>query len=272
MSLNFNGTNIGGNTGSGGTSNHSQLTNLDYASAGHTGFMSSENFIPVNTTYTVKADGTGDFSLLSEAISFLADKWSTGQINITIGAGTFVENDQIEIDSKYIGFPLIKIVGAGMDSTIIQNSSTKVPLRFVGLINANIILKDFTVENTNETAPVSIINGSGFKKLRLNGIKIKNAQYGLFLGGTNSEFAIEGAFTVENCTVCGIEVQNNSVLVVGQGMVTFNNMPLGVHVYRQSKVIFIATPLTFNSVTTKASIAINTQTTDGYIYTDSGTI
>lgn len=46
MSLNFGGINIGGNNsgggGGGGTTNHAALSNLDYASSGHTGFLKDD--------------------------------------------------------------------------------------------------------------------------------------------------------------------------------------------------------------------------------------
>ena len=56
--LEYGETDINGNSsGGGGTSNYAQLTNLDYANSGHTGFMSNANYLPDGTVITVKAIG-----------------------------------------------------------------------------------------------------------------------------------------------------------------------------------------------------------------------
>lgn len=231
-------------------------------------------YIPENTTYTVKTDGTGDFSKLSEAVNFLNNKWSPYVVTISIGAGTFVEDGKVEIiDTLHSGIPNIVIEGAGVDSTILQNTSTQNALIFRNLRTSNIVVKNLTIENTNATPPTIVLYAAGSRVLRVSNVKLKNAQYGIFAGVANSEIAIEGNLTIEDCSVDGMEIQNNSALTgSASATIAFKNMPLGIHIYRQSKVIFFATTLTFASVTNKASQAINTQTADGYIYTDSGTI
>ena len=240
----------------------------------NTGGAESASYIPADTTYTVKTDGTGDFTKLSDAVNFLNNKWSPYPVTISMGAGTFVENDKVEIiDTYHSGIPNIIIEGAGVDSTILQNTSTKNALIFRNLRTSNIIVRNLTVENTNATPPTIVLYAAGSRVLRVANVKLKNAQYGLFAGVANSEIAIEGNLTIENCGVGGFEVQNNSILTAGStSTISFNTMPQAIHVYRQSKVIFMASTLSFTSVTTKASIPINTQTADGYIYTDSGTI
>ena len=56
--------------GGGGTSNHAQLSNLDYANSGHTGFMTSENYLPKGTTIDYKVNPDTDLQL-KEAINAL---------------------------------------------------------------------------------------------------------------------------------------------------------------------------------------------------------
>lgn len=252
MSLNFDSINIGGTSGGG----------------------ANATYIPAGTTYTVKADGTGDFTKLSDAVNFLNNKWSPYVVTISIGAGTFIENGKVEIiDTLHSGIPNIIIEGAGVDSTILQNTSTQNALIFRNLRASNIVVKNLTIENTNESLPVIALYVAGSRVVRIANVKLKNAQQALFLGVANAEAFIEGNLTIENATVNGIEVQNNSaVSVANLATVAFKDMPLGIHIIRQSKVVFFGSTPSFTSVTTKASQAINTQTADGYIYTDSGTI
>ena len=260
-------------TGGSGTSDHSQLTNLDYANSGHTGFMSSSNYIPANTTYTVKTDGTGDFSKLSEAIAFLQNKWSPFLITISIGAGTFVENDLISIkDTLHSGITTLVIEGAGVDSTIIQNTSTKIAFEVRDMINSNILIKNLTIENTNETTPVAVLYNASSKRLRVNNIKLIKGQSGFLIGGSLPEATLEGTLTIQNCTSKGIDVQNGGIFRGGSQDISFSNIPLGIGVARQSKIILNSPNWVWTSVTTKANISINTYTADGYIYTDTGTI
>lgn len=108
----------------GGTSDHSALTNLDYAHAGHTGFMSSENFLPTGTIITVETDGSGDFTTLADAVNYLIGKWSNGNVTVQIGTGTFVLNAPLEILLDSFDIPRLNINGSGVNNTIIQGNNT----------------------------------------------------------------------------------------------------------------------------------------------------
>lgn len=78
-----------------------------------------DNFIPSHTTYTVEADGSGDFATIHDAIDFLQDKWSNGTVYIHLGTGTF--NISSTVDINFINMSLgLEIYGNGKDNTIIN--------------------------------------------------------------------------------------------------------------------------------------------------------
>lgn len=225
-----------------------------------------EGYIPTNTTYTVKTDGTGDFSLLSEAIDFLADKWSTGTINIEMGAGTFIENERINIDEKLIGIPVLKITGAGQANTIIQNTSTAAAIRF-GDYKNDCTFSDMTIENTNATPPFAVFQlNRAYGKIK--NIKLVNASYVLFVGGALSQLTIQGTSEFDNATNSAIGVQQNSVVVADQTAMTIKNAPTGISILRLANFIFAAGTQTWTSVTNQYSQTVNTVTKEGCIYKD----
>lgn len=157
MSLNFNGININGTSGGGGgggTSNHAQLTNLDYANSGHTGFMSSANYLPDGTTITVASSG-GDYTTLEQALAFISDKWSDGAVTISLSAETFTTAGNITIENNRI--KQIIIEGQGPASTFIKinynDTLTSGFSIFVIQNGANVIFKDLKIGTEKTTTP-----------------------------------------------------------------------------------------------------------------------
>lgn len=102
------------------------------------------NFIPANTILTVKTDGSGQFTKLSEAINYLTGKWSNGTVTIQLGEGNFVEENTIDIPEFNI--KTLQIIGQGVDKTSISCSSTKdynyiITNRVANIRIANLLLK-----------------------------------------------------------------------------------------------------------------------------------
>ena len=80
-------------------------------------------FIPAGTILTVKTDGSGQFTKLSEAISYLTGKYSNGTVTIQLGQGDFVEENTIDIPEFNI--KTLQIIGQGVDKTSISCSNTQ---------------------------------------------------------------------------------------------------------------------------------------------------
>ena len=174
--------------GGGGTSNHSQLTHLDYATSGHTGFMPSSDFVADGTTYTIKADGTADYTTLTDAINDLYGKWCTGTVNIEID-GAINDNAGIAINSdKNYNIPVLRI--KGINSASITYNSTSAP--YLDVTNARVIISD-----------LSFINSAGDSSKLYTALKCTR---GSML--TLSKVSISGGFIIAR-QLGQIEILNN---------------------------------------------------------------
>ena len=105
MALNFNTFNIGGSNSGGG------------------GGAADASFIPLGTIFTVKADGTGDFTSLNDAINYLDGKWSNGIVTINLDEGTHTLTDNISL-TRSINIPKITISGHSGGGTIVEVPET----------------------------------------------------------------------------------------------------------------------------------------------------
>lgn len=105
MSLNFNTFNIGGSNSGGG------------------GGAADASFIPLGTIFTVKADGTGDFTTLNDAIDYLDGKWSNGIVTINLDEGTHTLTKNISL-TRSINIPKITISGQSGGGTIVEVPAT----------------------------------------------------------------------------------------------------------------------------------------------------
>lgn len=155
--------------GGGGTSNHNELSNLDYASSGHTGFLSNSTFLPHGTTITVNTDGTGDYTNLNDAINFIEGKWSDGVIKIEIGEGTY-NTETFELPILNIGG--LTIEGAGIDETILTGE----PYAYNGLITLSHASYPVTVEKMTFKNNTSAIEGGAVCSRYSGNMTIKNVK------------------------------------------------------------------------------------------------
>ena len=83
-------------------------------------YPSLSGYIPSGTVISVKTDGTGDFTTLSDAVSSLVGKWSNGTVTISLGNGTFTESSGITLNGSYFSIPLIVITGQGKANTTVS--------------------------------------------------------------------------------------------------------------------------------------------------------
>lgn len=231
MSLNFGGINIGGTSGGGGggTSNHAQLTNLDYANSGHTGFMTSANYLPDGTIITVASSG-GDFTTIEQALTYISDKWSDGAVTISLSAETFITAGDIEISNNRIKQIIIK--GQGTSSTFISinydDTLTSGFAIFAIQNGANVIFKDLKIGTEKTTTPelfnhkVILAEDNGFvsiDNIEINGLsrlfqisasatlyilsncKFTNAQWAVFVSGGRLIMKYNLTFVFENISL-----------------------------------------------------------------------
>ena len=236
--------NILANGGATAISNHAQLDNLDYASSGHTGFMSDENYIPSGTTINVELDGTGDFTNLSDACEYIQGKYSDGDVVIKLGEGTFILDSQLLIETTKFNFAQLRIEGEGT-STIIQGTSSNnlnISREGTSIWMSNV---DFNITDGNKTKyamAVVVRLGARFDAYRCNftggGILVyRNAQ----LQSEISSFS-----NVESA----IRAQSGSIVACAQTQV-FNNVTSAFTVSRGGIITMHNCKCTFTDTNNK---------------------
>lgn len=96
--------------------------------------------MPAGTILTVETDGSGQFTQLSEAINYLTNKWSNGNVTIQLGEGAFDSLTYIAVSS----IPLLIIKGVSQSATTIAS----VNLTGIGFCQ----LTDLSVKSTSTPA------------------------------------------------------------------------------------------------------------------------
>lgn len=78
-----------------------------------------QGYIPAETDFRIKANGTGAFPTLQDAINYLHNKWSNGRIYITLEAGTHYISQNITIQNLWCNIPFLEIRGEGNSNTFL---------------------------------------------------------------------------------------------------------------------------------------------------------
>lgn len=255
-----------GGGGGGGTTNHAALSNLDYAHSGHTGFMSSENYIPTGTTLTIEEDGTGDFNTLNEAIAYLDDKWSIGNITIKFGEGTFVHSEPVSIRGGNRFFcPLLTVVGEGADKTILK-------------FTHNTFTHAIRVYNTTafDLRKLTVKRDGGDKSTDLRGIlAAENAEVLLSNVTTDGcNYAVDAQQNATISLIANINIKNCNLGIGAEGGIvggnwgvatTFDNVTTAFYVYGGGIIKVPFPTYTATNVTNISSQTVGTATNNGWI-------
>ena len=223
-----------GNSGS-GTSNYNELTNqpqinsvtlVGNKSLEDLGLMSNANFLPDGYTINLKADGTGDFETIQDAIDSLNGKVCPGTVSIELAAGTYSISNSVTVDTTKFNISVLSIVGNGIDSTIISKS-------IVGSL--------FYITNTRTTVSISALTlqGPGYTTYssmaciqitnayaKLQNIKVANSSDNLVACTQNSRIVLQGTLYFEYSYSRGIYVTDSSILSQ-QGAVVANVNTMG---------------------------------------------
>ena len=189
-------------TGSGIVTNHANLSNLDFASSGHTGFMSDANYLPNDTVIEVASSG-GDFTTLADAISFLNGKWSNGAVYINIQAGTY-SMPHLLIKPVF-NFGKFIIRGEGIDETILSSTANNEAILFN---ETNCTMYDLTIKANNAD---SCIRADDMSSLNIKNIKCDVKSSGIGIVSSNNS-----RMNINNCTL----INGKFGAVASGGMVT----------------------------------------------------
>lgn len=247
------------NSGGGGTSDHSQLTNLDYTNSGHTGFLSSDTFIPPDTTITVDASGNGDYTTIQEAFAYLSGKWSSGEVTISIKNGTYTAT----AGQTYIGFtattasiPKIVISGESRTGVIIK------PRLFVrGSLATPVLIRHLTIDCIDATSSAALELYGIFAEVQ--DVLVKNCWAGIY--PQNGAIANVGNIYAESVTSAAI-FPNVGATIIVNGTLTCNSVDCAVTVGWGSTSVIYNVTKAFTSVRVATGQTIGTPTAQGVIY------
>ena len=176
-------------------------------------YPSLSNYLPAGTVISVKLDGTGDFTSLKGAVDYLnSQKWSPSGVTISLGEGTFVLDELVEIHNFSNSIPMITLQGVSQQATIIEGSSSRSDYKLLNVYwNSNVIIQDLTFRRGNSTAIVEAIEvglGSnviiqnctfdGFSDVSINSVNINKT-------------LLRGTLTFKNFTGYGIVSQGGYI-------------------------------------------------------------
>lgn len=254
-----------GGGGGGGTTDHAQLSNLDYTNSGHTGFMSNANYIAGGTTYNLKADGTGDFATLANALSFLEGKWSDGVVNFQLAAGTYT-TERLTLYGRRFNIPRVRIYGADADSTIVQFINQEESYScFWGLDKGlELVIQNITFQNTSGTKNTNYFGIQAEQGARIFVSNFKSIGLArAFFAFNSSLINFGGNITIQDSYTAICSMAAN--IAGAYGTITLNNCNNGFWVQYGGMINLIDCTTTYTSVNQKANETIGTATSKGYI-------
>lgn len=180
-------------------------------------YPSLSNFIPRDTIFTVKANGTGNFTTIQSALDFLEGKWSNGEVTISIDADTFTITTLLVLNQKF-NIPCLLIKGVSKDTTIINKTISENPNEPVLVIKDQknqIKISDMTLSTVclNDSICLSIQGSNVY----MSNIKMKNADLTFINNQLGSACELDEILDLENdtekSTMYGIITSNVSKLI-----------------------------------------------------------
>ena len=225
-----------------------------------------DNYIPDGTVIHVKADGTGDYATIKEAVDSLEGKWSNGIVTIQLDAGTHYINNRVNIRLAQSNFKEIVIAGAGASSTIIESqlgtgNNPPIYCSEVGTVR----LKDFTLKHSSGTQSTDYrgICAERMSILFVSGLSFIGANLALRALNGATIFA-SGTFNFTGLNVA-IDTNGGAKMVFSGATNNFTNVTTAYTVVNGSVINGWAVTSNYTNVTTKVSQAVGTSTNNGWI-------
>lgn len=240
--------------GGGGTSDHSQLTNLDYANAGHTGFMSSADFLPNETKIYVNPDGSKDFTTIEDALAYLGGKWSPGTVRIEIANGTYTPSDKIAVRLGSFNITTLIINGESQNGVIIKRG-----FNITGTYGRYVIVRNMTIEGVTGNEGLLEVQNTF---VNCYNATLKNAWSGVY-AATNS------FIQAQDCTCTNIT--GTAVFANMGGRITYSStlsctdVATAFGVDWGGNILLYDVTKNFTNVTTQTNQTIGQITNKGYI-------
>lgn len=227
----------------------------------------NSTYIPPNTTYTVKTDGTGDFTSVADALSYLNGKWSSGTVTISIGEGTFQVADNLTI-SRNNNIPYVELVGSGTNKTILSNSSIEAYSNGITINHPYCRVSGFTYTRPNGTISTTSrgICPSAESKVIISNVEILNCTPAIM--ATCAIVRLAGTLTMSTGAY-GVLASCGSLVSTNWGT-TFNITDVGtggsaIAVEAGGQLHVYAGVFNWSNVTNKVSQTVGSATNNGWI-------
>ena len=210
--------------------------------------INQNHFLPAGSILTIEADGSGQFTKLSEAINYLTGKLSNGTVTIQLGEGTFEETESITIDGNKFNISNLEIKGNSSTGTIVSFSNRTVVNLYV-INNAFVSIFDmqfsanassWCIEQNQqstlfmENCLISNVSGRGIQvisgsrlcistKITLIGASPKGAIGIACSGGGKATFKGQSNISMSNFTT-GLAVGSGGLIALNYCTKTFSNV------------------------------------------------
>lgn len=234
--------------------------NFDVSAGVETG-GNSEGYLPPNTTFNVKADGSGDFATIKDAIDYLEGKWSTGTVTIELGEGTFVVDSSINIQGQHFNIPYLKLQGSSSGLTEIQADISGVGIL---VAQANVAIAKLTLNKVSKKGYGIQCDLNGW--VMLSDVIIENCSTAC-LGLCLSMVHLGSNLLIKNCNTGMRSERLARVCSNIATNITFQNVDVAWSVSWGGMIATSTstTNITYTSVTTKCSQTVGTFAANGYI-------
>lgn len=229
------------------------------------------NFLPSGTTITVETDGSGNFTKLRDAVSYLTGKWSNGTVYIQLGNGIFNEGTEVLYinadDGALFNIPSLVIQGNGRNNSIIQFSrvtqGSTIYIRSGFVTFKNLKVKNETFDSSLRYWGFTANNvHSALRVVDCDTENLSNA----IVGGQGARIEIVGTINITNALAAGLAAQTSAQICSHDSpIINFTNCVFGIRTWHNGLIMLANPTLTFTNVTTKCSQSPNTITADGII-------
>lgn len=221
--------------------------------------LNKSGFIPAGTIINVNVDGSGDFATIQDAINSLTDKWSSGEVVIFLGEGTYNFSEAVAVDCRYFNFGKIVIKGSGIDKTILEGNSI---LRTEGSSSQIVEVRELTLKGLSKSDSSSYSFMSDYdSNARLVSIKVSDNYNGIISQRNAKVYCYN--ITIDNC-VNGIIAQGG-LLTSSYTFINISQTTNGIKSTNAGRIFLSNVNVTSSSVSTLYSPSINTLSGNGFI-------
>lgn len=230
------------------------------------------------TYVTVRQDGSGDFTDIQSALNYVQGTFNNSYIEINIGAGTYTLTNYeyariMDIPRTGRNAPLIKIIGASPESTIIEGATSNPETEYIFQTDwgQNIWFQYLTLKNS----AASGLNRGGICALTGSSVQITDCVFegfnfiGVLCQGT-SRVQFDGTNTFKNFTSTAIHSEAGFVNTKYGSTLNFTNTTSGatafVVTYGGQIHLNIGTTVNLTRVT-RANVSVGSASNTGWITT-----